>query len=507
MSLRTNVVASYVGQAWSAIMGLAFIPLYIRYLGMEAYGLIGLFAVLQTALAVLDLGMTPTLNREMARFTAGATTVSGIRDLLRSIERIVFSFAALIAVTVLALSRYLATHWLNAQRLPLSTVATALAIMALVVALRFCEGIYRSSLLGLQRQVWYNTANAILATVRNGGAVVILALVSPTITAFFIWQAAASALTVGVLAAGVYRSLPPAAQPARFSREALLRVRTFAGGMVAVTVLSIVLTNLDKILLSRIVSLESFGYYALATTVAGAMYMLVVPLDNAIYPRLVELSTVEETESLASLYHQGAQLVSVLTAAPAMILVFFAGGVLFMWSGHQTLAEHAAPILGVIAIGTFLNGLMHMPYQLQLANGWTSLAVKTNLVAVAVLAPAIILIAPRYGAVGVAFLWVALNAAYVLVQVPVMHRRLVKSAMWTWYVVDVFLPTATAFAVGLFATMFAPTRYDSRLHWLLFLLATGGVALALSAAVAQTVRARIRLPRRSSMPRELDPVA
>jgi O-antigen/teichoic acid export membrane protein len=276
--------------------------------------------------------------------------------------------------------------------------------------------------------------------------------------------------------------------------------------MVAVTVLSIVLTNLDKILLSRIVSLESFGYYALATTVAGAMYMLVVPLDNAIYPRLVELSTVEETESLASLYHQGAQLVSVLTAAPAMILVFFAGGVLFMWSGHQTLAEHAAPILAVIAVGTFLNGLMHMPYQLQLANGWTSLAVKTNLVAVAVLAPAIILIAPGYGAVGVAFLWVALNAAYVLVQVPVMHRRLIKSAMWTWYVADVFLPTATAFAVGLFATMFAPARYESRLHWLLFLLATGGVALALSAAVAPTVRARIRLPRRSPMPPELDPI-
>src|SRR5438874_6860082 len=199
MSLRTNVIASYVGQAWSAIMGLAFIPLYIRYLGMEAYGLIGLFAVLQTALAILDLGMTPTLNREMARFTAGATTVVGIRDLLRSIERIVFSFAALIAITVLALSRYLATHWLNAQRLPLSTVATALAIMALVVALRFCEGIYRSSLLGLQRQVWYNTANAILVTVRNGGAVLVLALISPTFSAFFIWQAAVSAFTVGIL--------------------------------------------------------------------------------------------------------------------------------------------------------------------------------------------------------------------------------------------------------------------------------------------------------------------
>ena len=69
MSVKRNVLANYVGQGWSALMGLAFVPLYIRYLGIEAYGLIGVFAVLQACLSLLDMGMTPTLNREMARFT------------------------------------------------------------------------------------------------------------------------------------------------------------------------------------------------------------------------------------------------------------------------------------------------------------------------------------------------------------------------------------------------------------------------------------------------------
>jgi O-antigen/teichoic acid export membrane protein len=56
-SLRMNVVANYIGQATRALIGLAFIPLYIKYLGIEAYGLIGMFAVLQTWLALLDAGM------------------------------------------------------------------------------------------------------------------------------------------------------------------------------------------------------------------------------------------------------------------------------------------------------------------------------------------------------------------------------------------------------------------------------------------------------------------
>ena len=37
-------------------MGLAFIPLYIHYLGMEAYGLIGAFVLLQAWLALFGYG-------------------------------------------------------------------------------------------------------------------------------------------------------------------------------------------------------------------------------------------------------------------------------------------------------------------------------------------------------------------------------------------------------------------------------------------------------------------
>lgn len=69
MSLKRNLIANYLGQGWVAIMSLAFIPIYIKYLGIEFYGLIGLFALLQAWLILLDMGMTPTLSREMAMST------------------------------------------------------------------------------------------------------------------------------------------------------------------------------------------------------------------------------------------------------------------------------------------------------------------------------------------------------------------------------------------------------------------------------------------------------
>jgi O-antigen/teichoic acid export membrane protein len=73
MTLRRNVAANYLGQGWTALMGLAFIPVYIRYLGIEAWGLVGFMAIMQAWLALLDMGLAPTLGREMARFYAGYT--------------------------------------------------------------------------------------------------------------------------------------------------------------------------------------------------------------------------------------------------------------------------------------------------------------------------------------------------------------------------------------------------------------------------------------------------
>jgi len=101
--MKANVIANYCGQAWRILMQLAFVPVYIRYLGIESYGLIGIFTLLLAWLTLLDVGMRPALFREMARFTAGAHNAQSIRDLLRSVEIVVVAIAA--AGTVFGVTR------------------------------------------------------------------------------------------------------------------------------------------------------------------------------------------------------------------------------------------------------------------------------------------------------------------------------------------------------------------------------------------------------------------
>jgi len=490
MTLRKNVIANYLGKGWTALIGIAFLPLYIKYLGMEAYGLIGVFAFLQAWLTLLDMGMTPTLTREMARYTAGAHTAQSIRDLLRSLEVISFAVALLIGIAIWFLATWLSAHWLQVETLPVEEVAHAISIIGIVVALRFIESLYRGAILGLQKQVWLSLVSAGLATLRWGGAVCVLVWVAPSIELFFIWQGFVSALTIAVFVFAVYRYLPPLSQTARFSWVQLINIRRFVGGLMLSILLSLLLLQVDKIILSRMLSLEMFGYYTLAGTVAAALYQLTGPITQAFYPRFAELVAKDSNAELIKTYHQGAQLVSVMIVPAALMLMFFSENILLLWTDNAAVAHNVAPLLTLLSFGTMLNGLMHIPYMLTLACGWSGYAVRVNLVAVAVLVPATIVLTLRYGAIGAAWCWVMLNLGFVFISARFLFRRLLKTEMWCWYRQDIVQPIIGASLTAAFFWLFDPGFTSSTVE-LLWILVGGLCAVFVSMLVAPSIRSAI----------------
>ena len=490
--LKRNLVANYLGQGWVALMGLAFIPLYIKYLGIESYGLIGLFAVLQAWLALLDMGMTPTLGREMARFTGGTHSAQSIRDLLRSIEVVALGVAISIAAGIWGASSWLASDWLKAENLSVETVAQAFTVMGVVTALRFAEGIYRSSIIGLQRQVLFNVVNSAMATLRGFGAVAILVWVSPTIEAFFLWQGIVSVLTLFMLALATYTTLPRADQAGRFSLQALSGIGRFAGGMMGITFLSLLLMQVDKIVLSKLLNLSEYGYYMLASAVAGALYMVISPIGQAWFPRLSELHALRDQPGLTSTYHQGAQLVSVTMGSAAVVLIVFAEQIIYLWTQDAELARRTAKLVSLLALGNLLNGLMWIPYQAQLAHGWTGLATQINIIAALVIVPSILWAAPRYGAEGAAWVWVCLNAGYVLIGVQFMYRKILQTEKWSWYKNDLIQPLGAALITALVVDKLIPAGPLPIFAQLLVLGGASGVVLTMAGIAAPIIRQELR---------------
>lgn len=471
-------------------MSIVFIPLYIKYLGIEAYGLIGIFAILQACLTLLDLGMTPTLNREMARYTAGEHSRQVINDLLRTLEVICFFVASIIVFLILISAKWLSSDWLKVSNLPIEQVRYAISIMGLVVAFRFIESLYRGALLGLQRHVLFNVVNSFMSTLRNLGVLGVMVWYSPTIEAFFFWHAIISILTIVVFKIFLHQLISHQEVKPKFSFEVLKGVWRFAGSMILTSLLSLLLLQTDKILLSRLLSLESFGYYTLAASVAGVLYMLASPVSQSFYPRFTELVVKKQTDLLIETYHGACQLVTVIIMPIAFLLLFFGKSILLLWVNDPTLVMRIYPIVVLLVIGAALNALAYIPYMLQLSYGWANFAVVLNSIAVLILVPSFILITPIYGVLGAAAAWALLNIGYLFFSIHFMHMRLVPKEKWTWYIQDILLPSLASCVVVVLFVFLHPSN-DSKIFEFFWLITAGCVAFIASVYAASKLRKRV----------------
>lgn len=446
--MKKNILANFISSIWQGLMSLAFVPMYVKLIGVESYGLIGIFATLQGMFVLFDLGLSATVNREMARLSVLPGREQEMRNLVRSLEIIYWFLAFFIGISIIAISPFISYQWLHAENLSLQTIEQALILMGFVMAIQMPASFYSAGLIGLEKQVLLSKINIGVSTLRGLGAILILWLISPTIEAFFLWQIIIGIINTCLLGLFLWNRLPHTQKRSLFQKRLLLGIFHFTAGMSGIAILSAILTQLDKIILSKILTLEMFGYYTLSGVVAMSLYRIIVPVYSAIYPRFTKLVSLADHDGLKQLYHKSCQFMSVLILPVTVVVATYSYEIMLIWTQNPVTAEKTHLLVSILVCGTALNGMMNIPGALQYANGWTKLAFYTNLISIICLVPLMVYLARLYGALGGAILWLILNSGYVLVSIHFMHRRLLPNEKWRWYWQDVFSPLMASVIVA-----------------------------------------------------------
>lgn len=469
------------------LMGVAFVPVYLRFLGIEAYGLIGFFLTLQSALGIMDLGLSLTLNRELACASTREGGSPRMASLLRTMEVVYWLLSAVVGLVVVALAPWIAGNWVNTVILSDETVESTVRTMGIIIALQAPFALYQGGLTGLQRQVSVNLILAVAATVRAAGAALVLWLLSPTVEAYFAWQVVVAGAVTGLCAWSLWQWIPGGARSACFDPVLLRGVQRFALAISANAIVGISLTQLDKLILIKLLTLEQFGYYMLATLVASFLWAIILPINTALFPRFAQLHEQRDDAGLAALYHKACQLMAAALLPVALMLALFSHELLLLWTGDGATARNAYLLVALLAVGTTLNGVTSVAAYLQSAAGWPGLVLRTNTVLALVLVPVLLVAVPRFGVVGAAAVWIAINSTYLLVTVPIMHHRVLRSELARWYAEDLLLPAAAVAAVGLPARLLMPTGW-SPLAQLVFLVCVWAAAVVAVLFVAPQIR-------------------
>lgn len=445
--IRRNAAANWVGKSWAVLLNVAFVPVYVQCLGVEAYGLVGFYATLQAALLVFDFGLSTTLNRELARLSVDAGQSATMRNTVRTLEALYWIVACSIGLVVALLAGPIAQYWVHAENLAQATVHRAVVLMGLCIALQWPVALYAGGLFGLQRQVLANALGMVFLSVRLVGAALVVAWVSPSIEAFFGWQMTASLLHVVAVAGALWGVIPRAEGRAAFRVDLLRKLWRFTAGLSGATLATMAFLQLDKILASQWLALEQFGCYSLAWAAAGCLYVFYQPIGAALFPVFSQRLALGDTQGIERLYHAGCQWVGVTVIPAATVACAFAPELLQAWLRAPGVVAHAWPVLAVLMPGALLGALTYLPITLQWAYGWTRLSIYAHALATVVLAPCLVVGIAQLGMLGAALAWVVVRLGMSWAIVDCMHGRILVGQKWPWYRDSLLRPLVGSLAV------------------------------------------------------------
>jgi O-antigen/teichoic acid export membrane protein len=434
----SKMVIILLSRVWGAALSIILVPVYVKLLGIESYGLVAFYAILAGALAILDVGLSASIIRQVAIYKTQPNKEKQLKNLVFTVEVLNWLIAIVVGIGIIALANPIATHWVKAKDLPVNTIQHCVMLMGAIFAVQFPASVYDGAMVGLQKQNANAILNLVFTTLKAVGVLVVLYFIQPRIELYFIWQAIVTLIYTLAMRWYVNKKINVAKFKAHFSTIELKIIWRFAAGIVGISLVTFFITQIDKIVVSQ--NLEQLSYYSLAFLLASGISAIISPMHSIIYPKLTQLIAIKDNSGLIKLYHKSCKWISIIVFPIGLTLIAFAKEIVFLWTNNVVLTNETTPILKVIVLGTIFNSLMVIPYNLTLAKGNTKYGLYQNTITAIIIVPLLFWLYTMYGALGASFVWLVSNALIVFISIPILHRMYFKNEIWRWLKIDVLLP-------------------------------------------------------------------
>ncbi|KPZ08121.1 Polysaccharide biosynthesis protein [Pseudomonas amygdali pv. ulmi] len=490
-SIIRNTVLNYSGQAYVMLVGILIMPFYLGHLGAEAYGLIGFFTLLQAWLQLLDAGLSPSLVRAVAHQQGTPVSEKSLGRLLRSFELIFLPITMLCGLLVHVASPWIAAQWLNANTLQPDTLAHCITLMGIVIALRLYSTLYKSAIQGLEQHAWLNAANVSIATLRYFGGLLLVSQFSRDPQDFFVFQLVVGLLEALLFASKARRQMPAPRWLTGLDWQLIKPLLPFAASLSLSAVLWIVLTQVDKVLLSNLLPLDQYGYFSLVALIATGIVMLSNPLVQTLLPRLTVLVAEGRRDDMHTLFLAANRLACTFLFPLAGVIALYAEPLIIAWTGDDAAARWSGPVLGWYALGSAIMAASAFQFYLQYAYGRMHLHLWYSLISTLISVPVMFVAIHYHGVYGAALAWFFLRATSFAIWPVIVHQHLAPGLHRQWLSDILRISAMTAAGLAISAPVFHLIADESRGSLLLALAASGLVTLALVAASHRPLASKI----------------
>jgi O-antigen/teichoic acid export membrane protein len=492
--LRHNVIANYISQLYAALVGILTVPIFAVHLGMEAFGVIGFYITLQAWFQALDVGLSTTLSRESSLYNSDRSRQSIFTWVKLVLERFFFGAAACSIVIFYLGAEWISVNWIRANQIAPSTIVLALQLMGIIIAFRWLSCLYRGMIIGFELQVWLAKLNVVVTTARFLIPLPFIIYFDVDLGFYFYMQLAVAIVEFLLLYLKLRRQLETMhtsqhgpADPA--DRREFERIIKFAYGVATTSVIWVILTQTDKLVLSKVLPLGQYGSFSMAVTLANGINLITGPIMMAMLPRMTRIASTGDKAGLLLMYRRLTQLVVTILTPATMLLTITAYSAMYSWTGDAELSKNTSLILAIYATGNMVMSVGASAYALQYSLGHIRMHVIGNILSSLIYVPCVIWAAGEYGAVGAATVWLLVNLLYLFIWIPLIHNKLVPNINRQWFVNDFgLILLASSVPAALLLWLKTDLYHLSRTASFITIVILGLLSLAFSAMASTASR-------------------
>jgi O-antigen/teichoic acid export membrane protein len=396
-------------------LGFVAVKYIFRQLGEDALGIIYFALTASTVLSsMLEMGMGATAIREISAH--GANEPTYIVDLIRTGSLFFWSVYAFFVLALVLGAPAITHHWIKLRTLGPEAAIRVLRVIGVASLVAFPRTFYSSILRGLQRMEFNNLIDVGTSGLQQFGTIVILLLggglmqVTHWMALCFFGGIAAYAFTCSRFFR--WRALVPG-----FSLPVVKRNFSFASNMAAISFLSVVESQADKVLVSKLMPIGLFGYYGIAYAGVSKGQLVTTAISQAALPSLCELHGAGNRKALLLEYNKLQDFLCFATA-PIFAAIPFAALPVFTFVLNAEAARLLLLPITFLCLGFYLNATLGAPYILSLAVGRPDISARFTFYALFVVPPAAAALVYFFGLAGAAFSWVVYNLFSCVYTIP-----------------------------------------------------------------------------------------
>lgn len=444
MAVGKNILANITGRIWTMISIYIFVPLYISLLGVESYGVISFYTLLLTLLTFADAGLTATLNREFAK--GDTNDIAYRQNLLRTFEYIYIAIGVFIVGLIFISAPFIVEKFIKSDSIPYSNLVKYVRIMGVVIAFYLFSSLYNGGLMGLQKQVLRNALQIFYGILRSGLVLIPLFWIRD-LGFYFYWQLFSVIIYFFVLRHFV-NNIVSVPKPVIPSFSYFSKIWKYALGMMAMAIIYAVNTQIDKLSISKLLSLTDFSHYSLAAMVGQGVLVLAMPIGMAFFPELTRLVALKDVDRSKQFYHKFSYIIAAITSSLTIIILLYANDYILIWTGNVTIAQSIVPTTILLTLGAMFMSVQLCPYYLALANAHTRTNVALGIFSILVIIPSLQFLIPKYGLLGAAIPWLIINFIATVLLGYIVMSKFMKGEFLRWFILDSILPILVSFSIG-----------------------------------------------------------